>query len=79
MRPYFFLLLIAVLTGCESTGPGSQTHATSVTEQCRIARAKFRICYGSCLSSTPGGFIQAAGQCGNRCSNESMDVQRACR
>lgn len=77
------LLLIGIFSiavlGCQTTGGGGQSYAPPVTEDCRIARAEFQICYGTCLSSTSGTFLQAAGRCGNQCRRESLASQRACR
>jgi hypothetical protein len=69
-----FSLVCLSLSACETTGPKQ-----AVTEECRLARAEYQMCYGSCLGSTPGGILQAAGICGNRCRQESYALNRACR
>jgi hypothetical protein len=44
-----------------------------------MARSLYQMCFGSCLSSTPGTTLTAMGICGNRCTAESRDAARACR
>lgn len=72
-------LFVIALTGCETTRGGGQRLSSPVSEECRLARADFQICYGGCLSSTSGTFLQAAGKCGNECRRESLASARACR
>ena len=66
------LILAVFITGCA-------TNSKPVSEDCRMARSLYQMCFGSCLSSTPGTTLTAMGICGNRCTAESRDAARACR
>jgi hypothetical protein len=66
-------ILTSVLFGCETESQ------SNVSRECARAKSIFQMCYGNCLSRTPGGFVAAAGRCGNVCQEESFDVQDACR
>jgi hypothetical protein len=66
-------ILTLMLSGCETESQAN------VSRECASAKSIFQMCYGSCLSRTPGGFVAAAGRCGNVCQEESFDVQDACR
>ncbi len=72
MKALLVSLVAFALAGC-ATGP-----QRPVSEACRMARADWQMCYGGCLSSTPGGILQAAGVCGNECRRESIALNRAC-
>lgn len=66
------LILVVFTTGCA-------TNSKPVSEDCRMARSLYQMCFGSCLSSTPGATLTAMGICGKRCTAESRDAARACR
>jgi len=66
-------IVTLMLYGCETESQAN------VSRECASAKSIFQMCYGSCLSRTPGGFVAAAGRCGNVCQEESFDVQDACR
>lgn len=64
------------LTGCQTTGTSG--YSEKITPQCRAAKSNYQMCYGSCLTVTPGGLITAMGICGNKCMNYSAQVSHAC-
>jgi hypothetical protein len=67
----FFLL---VLAGCETTPKN-----TNESPECRRAKGIYSMCYGNCLSSTPGGMLAAASRCGNVCRNQVIEMSAVCR
>jgi len=79
MRLVIAALAAVFLSSCETGGSRGQSYAPPISEECRMARAEFQICYGGCLSSATGTFLQAAGKCGNECRRESLASARACR
>lgn len=79
MKLFVIGMLAIAFAGCETTRGSGQRVSSPVSEECRFAKADFQICYGSCLSSTTGTFLQAAGKCGNECRRESIASARACR
>ncbi len=69
------LALFVVLTGCAGGG----TRSTSPdTPMCAAAKSNYQMCYGNCLMVTPGGFLQAAGQCGYTCSSQQQQMNLMC-
>ena len=58
---------------------GCAANTKPVSDDCRMARSYYQMCYGSCLGSTPGATLTAMGICGNKCKSESRDAARACR
>ncbi len=61
------------------SGTSNQSSKAPATPECQQARSIYQMCYGGCLASTPGGFIYAAGRCGNVCSGEARYATAACR
>ena len=76
---YFTILFLGILlSSCQTTGSGYGGYSKPVSPQCNIARSQFNICYGNCLSTTPGSTLNVMSQCGYRCQNYSMQVARFC-
>ena len=63
-----------LLAGCESN-----QRVSNETQECRQAKGFYQMCYGGCLGSTTGTFLQAAAKCGNQCSNEARNMASICR
>ena len=69
-----FFIFFLFLSGCENN-----PRTSNETTECRQAKGFYQMCYGSCLGSTPGGFLQAASRCGNQCLNEAKNMSYICR
>ena len=65
------------LAGCQSSS-SSGYYSQPENPQCRAARANYQMCYGSCLTRTPGGVLTAMGICGNECIQHSYQVNLMC-
>lgn len=66
--------VLLLLTGCDTP-----QRASNESAECRQAKGFYQMCYGACLGSTPGTFLQAASACGNKCRNEALEMASACR
>lgn len=71
------VLFLMLLTSCATKTNNS--NAETETYECRIAKSEYQMCYGNCLMTTPGAFLQAAGICGNSCMKQMYDMKRVCR
>lgn len=59
-------------------GSGTSKSNTPISDECKYAKSNYQVCYGTCMASTPGGFLYVAGACGNRCSRESNYMNAVC-
>ena len=73
VRSILFLIPI-VLFGC-----ATNANNANVSNECRFAKSQYQMCYGACLSSTPGTFLQAASACGRACRGELNQMNSTCR
>tara|TARA_B100000886_G_C20319718_1_gene447545 strand:+ start:304 stop:564 length:261 start_codon:yes stop_codon:yes gene_type:complete len=76
-RIFLAISVALILTSCQTSG-GGYGYSKPETPQCRAARSQYQICYGNCLTVTPGGVLAAMGKCGNKCMNYSMQVAAMC-
>jgi hypothetical protein len=74
LNPILLCIFCFLLVGCE-TNP----RVSNETPECRQAKGFYQMCYGGCLGSTTGTFLQAAAKCGNQCSNEARNMASICR
>ena len=69
-----YLIFLIMLSACESNPRNANE-----SSECRQAKGSYQMCFGSCLGSTPGTFLQAASKCGNMCQKEASNMASICR
>jgi hypothetical protein len=73
-KKYIVIIFSLLLVACETTPKN-----TSESQECRQARGMYSMCYGNCLSNTPGGLLAAASRCGNVCRGQVIEMAAVCR
>jgi hypothetical protein len=74
IKKYIAIIFSVLLAACETT-----PQKTNESQECRQAKGMYSMCYGNCLSSTPGGILAAASRCGNVCRRQVIEMSAVCR